>query len=222
MSMHEPMSPRRAALDAVLLVALLGLALFGADRLALGWAGPPLILATTAAILWRARARGGGIAEVGLSRPRRIWLVGVGAIGAWIFVTVLASLVSTAVGAMPDTSELSFVEGSLSGLCLMLLVAWTSAAFGEEIVFRGFLMPRVARALGASRAAWLAACAAQAIVFGVAHAYQGAGGMLLTGTVGFGIGLCVLVAGRNLWVAILAHGIIDTVGLVALYLGVAA
>ena len=34
-------------------------------------------------------------------------------------------------------------------------------------------------------------------------------GMLITGTLGILIGIVVIVSGRNLWIAIIAHGLFD-------------
>jgi len=50
------------------------------------------------------------------------------------------------------------------------------------------------------------------------HFYQGAAGMALTGIVGFMLAVAYLAVGRNLWVPIIAHGLIDTVSLVSVYL----
>lgn len=94
------------------------------------------------------------------------------------------------------------------------------AAFGEEFFFRGFLLTVIAEALGASRAAWIAAVLVQAIGFGLVHAYQGPVQAISIGIGGAVYGGAFLVAKRNLWPVILAHGINDTLGLILLYAGV--
>ena len=43
--------------------------------------------------------------------------------------------------------------------------------------------------------------------------------MIDSGFAGLVLGAAFLVSGRNLWVCILAHGLIDSFGVVALYLG---
>ena len=70
---------------------------------------------------------------------------------------------------------------------------------------------------GGRRGAGLAAAFAQAVLFGLAHAYQGPTGILVTGSVGLAFGLLYLRL-RTLWALVIAHGLIDTIGLVALYL----
>jgi membrane protease YdiL (CAAX protease family) len=55
-------------------------------------------------------------------------------------------------------------------------------------------------------------------VFGLAHAYQGATGILVTGVLGLVFGLLYLRS-KSLWPLVIAHGLIDTLSLVALYAG---
>lgn len=131
---------------------------------------------------------------------------------------VATSLVASVLGLAPNTGDLDFVRGRLSGYLLMLTVAWTSAAFGEELLFRGFALDRLHVALGGGRGAAALAVALQALLFGLGHAYQGLGGVVLTGVIGLGLGAIVRAARGNLWIAILAHGLIDTLGLTALFL----
>ncbi|PYO98755.1 MAG: hypothetical protein DMD60_03475 [Gemmatimonadetes bacterium] len=95
----------------------------------------------------------------------------------------------------------------------------TLAAFGEEFVYRGYLLTRIARALGGEPRAWRAALVATSILFGVGHAFQGWSGVISAGLGGFLFGLLYLATGRNLWVCMIAHGTTDTVGFLLLYLG---
>ena len=43
--------------------------------------------------------------------------------------------------------------------------------------------------------------------------------MITAGLGGFVFGLLYLVTGRNLWVSVIAHGTMDTVGFLLLFLG---
>ena len=54
----------------------------------------------------------------------------------------------------PDLSDLRPIVGHRSLLVLALLLTWTPAAFGEELVYGGYLMNRVADLFGGTRAAW--------------------------------------------------------------------
>src|SRR5436853_102010 len=102
---------------------------------------------------------------------------------------------------------------------LLVAAAILAAGFGEEFVYRGYLLTRIARVLGDTPRAWLAALVVTSIVFGVGHQYQGLSGMITAGLGGFVFGLLYLVTGRNLWVSVIAHGTMDTVGFLLLFLG---
>jgi membrane protease YdiL (CAAX protease family) len=218
----DPIDRRAAALEALLLLAAYAAVIALAVRLDWLWLGPAATAGAVAAILWRLRRRAsslaGALAQIGVERPRH-WgaAVGVGLL-AWLAASILAALLSRLLGGAPDTSALDFVRGSLPGLLVMLAVALTAAAVGEEIVFRGFLQRRFATALGGGRAAAAGAVLLQAALFGLAHSYQGAIGVALTGAVGLTAGLATLWARGNLAPAILAHAVIDAIGLVAVHL----
>jgi membrane protease YdiL (CAAX protease family) len=156
-------------------------------------------------------------ADLGLRRPGRWWAPPLLALGGFLLLVVLATLeqrrLLPALGLAPprlravpafaaDPAEFLFWAGP---------VAWGSAAFGEELLARGFILDRIAKVLGASgTGATLAAVLLQAAVFGALHAPQGAGGALLTGTAGLVLGLVWLAGGRNLWAGILLHGAVDS------------
>lgn len=100
-----------------------------------------------------------------------------------------------------------------------LLLIWTFAAFGEEIGYRGYLLTRAADVGGRSKAAYWIAVLVVAVLFGYGHYYKGPSGILDSGMAGLILGAAYVLSGRNLWVCILAHGFIDTVGVVAAFLG---
>lgn len=81
-----------------------------------------------------------------------------------------------------------------------------TAGLGEEITYRGFLIPVLGGALGEP---WTAALLTS-MSFGVLHAYQGARGMIRAGILGMAFAAVFLVTG-SLWPAILAHAIINVV-----------
>ncbi len=99
------------------------------------------------------------------------------------------------------------------------MLVWSFAAFGEEIAYRGYLMTRAAEFLGGSRASWWIAVVITAVLFGFGHFYKGPSGMVDSGMAGLVLGAAYLLTGRNMWTCVLAHGFIDTFGVVALYFG---
>jgi hypothetical protein len=78
-----------------------------------------------------------------------------------------------------------------------------SAGFCEEFIFRGYLIWAFQSLLGL----WGAA-ALSVVLFAVAHAYQGARGIVSTGIVGSLLTLVVLIFG-SLLPAIALHALID-------------
>lgn len=116
-------------------------------------------------------------------------------------------------------SRFSDLEGSLPQLLTFLALTWTFAAFGEELAYRIALMRGFATALGESQKAWMMAIVIQAIIFGLVHMYQGPSGMAGTAFSGLVFGTITYLARGSIWPAALAHGLNNTIGLVALYLG---
>src|SRR5437868_13355558 len=115
--------------------------------------------------------------------------------------------ISEKAGFRRDLSRFKDVQGNLELAIYGVFYALIGAGFYEEFMFRGFLMQGFAMFFGGSRVAWGVALIVQAALFGVSHAYQNPLGILITGTLGALLGVVVLVSGRNLWIAIIGHGL---------------
>lgn len=89
----------------------------------------------------------------------------------------------------------------------------------EEVLFRGFLLTRIAKFLGGKKFANILALLATSVIFGLCHMYQGVSGSISTAFIGFLLGTIFLCTGKNLYYAILTHGFINFTGLTILYLG---
>lgn len=92
---------------------------------------------------------------------------------------------------------------------------WVSAAFAEEIIFRGYLLNRFNKLTGNT----IVSILSSSLLFSLIHVYQGISGLLLTFIGGILYCVIYLFAKRNLWVSILAHGISDTISLTLIYFG---
>jgi len=160
-----------------------------------------------------------------MGHPRSWWpvtlAIGVllGALLETFQLTVTQPVLSKLIGRQPDLELFRDVHGNLKLTALYIALSWTLAAFGEEMVWRGYLMNRVADVFGRGRGAWAASLAIVSAVFGLAHGYQGLTGWIEEGIAGLLLGLMYLRTGRNLWVPIAAHGVSDTIDMVLLYLG---
>jgi membrane protease YdiL (CAAX protease family) len=160
--------------------------------------------------------------DLGLKRPDR-WLPTIGLaliIGIayqLLDILVIAPLFQKLTGEPVDLSLFSGMQGNLILLVLSLAVSWTEAAFIEEMFFRGYLFNRITDLVGNKRIGVILALITTSVLFGIAHNYQGISGMLDTFLAGLLLGLLYLYAGRNLWLPILTHGVIDTLGFLLLY-----
>jgi membrane protease YdiL (CAAX protease family) len=178
--------------------------------LALGWIS-----------LW---LRGLGWKDIGL-RLYRGWsrtiaigvLCGLGIEALELFVT--QPLLIRLTHHWPDLSDFRGLRWNWKLLPLALLLTWTLAAFGEEMVYRGYLMNRVADLFRGWRGKWIISLVSVSVVFGFAHLYQGVTGITENAIDGLLLGIIYLRCDRKLSVPIIAHGITDTVDFLLIFIG---
>lgn len=122
-------------------------------------------------------------------------------------------------GEWPDLSLFRRLIGNGELLVLALSLSWTLAAVGEELVYRGWMLNRFEDLFGRSRIGVAAALVAMSAAFAVAHGYQGFTGVAENAVAGVLLGLIYLVSGRNLLAPMVAHGVVDSIDVVLIYLG---
>jgi membrane protease YdiL (CAAX protease family) len=120
-------------------------------------------------------------------------------------------------GTTQDLSSFEDLQGNIGNLIFLLLTTWTLAAFGEEIVYRGYLQRRARDVLGDGREGIVVAVILTSLLFGIAHAEQGTIGVMLTAMDAVVFSAIKLKFNDNLWAAILAHGFSNTIGLVVFF-----
>jgi membrane protease YdiL (CAAX protease family) len=169
--------------------------------------------------------RDGGWQAAGLRRPASWWktialafaAAAILQLGSEFVISPLANRI------WPEPQKISRLLQSQAGdwkhALISLLVVWTFAAFGEELSYRGYLLTRAADVGGRSDIAYLAAMICIAVLFGFGHYYKGPAGIIDSTYSGIVLGCVYLFSGRNLWSAILAHGISDTVAVAAIFAG---
>lgn len=176
----------------------------------------------TLAALVLVRLRNGGWAALGFRRPDswlRMVMIAIGAAVLRLLVSDPIEAALTPVWGAPVTSTIAAGPHNAFWFFKTLAIVWTFAAIGEEISYRGYLTLRGAEALGGSNLAWMLASVGAAILFGFGHYYKGPVGMVDSGVAGLILGAAYLLSGRCLWTSILAHGLIDSTGVFALYFG---
>ena len=186
------------------------------------------MLAGLAIATWFLRSSGQSWADLGLRkpsgwvRPLLLVLIGMPVMIACLKLAVMPLAYRFGV-AHPDIGAFTRLRGDwLEYLYWALPVAWGAAAFGEEMLGRGFLLDRFERLFaGLGAAALPIALVAQAAVFGAGHYYQGLGGVIQAGSLGLMFGFVYLLAKRNLWPCIILHGLFDFAAATSLFLGAA-
>ena len=170
------------------------------------------------------RMRGLSWADTGLRRPR--WGRFALAVPLGLVACALAATASTLIFARaglpaPGYQVFTPIRGHFDQYLFWLLpVTWGSAALGEELIFRGFVMNALEAVLGASRGVLtLLAILLQAAIFGLLHIYLGPAGAANAAAIGLVLGGVWLASGRNLWACIVIHGLIDSMAMTAIYFG---
>jgi membrane protease YdiL (CAAX protease family) len=178
--------------------------------LAIGW-----ISMAARGIRWR---------DVGLQKDRR-WpaLIFYGSVAGLAMealeLLVTQPLLVKITGKYPDLSDFAELTGNIKLLFILIALAWVVAAVGEELVWRGYVMNRVADVMGRSRVRWMLNLLAVSIVFGFAHVYQGVTGVVENVIAALLLGGLYLATGRNLIAPIVAHGVTDTLDFLIIYSG---
>lgn len=169
--------------------------------------------------------RGMGWHTVGL-RPPASWTT---TVLIALLIAVVHQLTSTFVlipflqqitGQPIDLSLVDQIEGNLVMLGIGLVVAWLLAAFGEEMVYRGYILNRFADLLKPHPAYWLLGYVVSVLLFSWVHQYQGVVGLLDSIVSGAILGGLYFVSRRNLWLPILTHGFYDTIAFIFAYFGI--
>jgi len=195
--------------------------------------GAPVALGAMATILtlfvctWLLHRRATSWNSLGMGRITHYGRTVAWSLGLFVVQMVVPALltgpVANALGLQPQRMDaFAHMHGNLAMYLVMLIpVGWGVAAFGEEMVYRGFIFRRLMYAFGGKFLEVAAALVSQTILFAIGHLYLGPRGVLNAGMVGLISGGAYLANGRTLWPLIIAHGLVDSVGLTALYLGVA-
>ena len=165
------------------------------------------------------RLRDGSWSAMGFKRPpswRRIVLIALAAATMRVLAgQFLVEPVTSFFWPKPTAPALANeIAGNINNAFLAMLVVWTFAACGEEIAYRGYLLTRVADIGRRSAKAYWSGVVLVSILFGYGHYYKGASGVVDSGVAGLILGTAYMLAGRNLWASILAHGFIDTFGVI--------
>lgn len=227
----ESRAAQGAEIAAVFLIATLvisiGWRLVGEGliaRQAVVWVANVLMLLTVWAGL---RLRGQSWEHFGLTLQfqgvRRLVVTAVKSVAVLVVAIVafvLGSIVMMNLKPQPEQADMSgynYLSGNLPMLLLALVAVYIVSSFGEEVIYRGFLITRLGEMGGNSRVAVAIAVVVSSVVFGLAHFSWGLTGVVQTTFMGLALALAYLITRRSLWTLVLAHVYLDTALLVQLY-----
>ena len=135
---------------------------------------------------------------------------------------ILGAIIMANIVGIPESADMStynYLKGNLPMLLVALLAVFIVSSFGEEIIYRGFLITRISE-IGGNSKFWLnIAVLVSSIIFGLVHFEWGLMGIGQTGCMGLALGISYLVFKRNLWPLILAHAYMDAILMIQMYLG---
>ncbi|MDY8135418.1 type II CAAX endopeptidase family protein [Aquimarina sp. 2201CG5-10] len=118
-----------------------------------------------------------------------------------------------------DFSVFEPYKGNLPGILNLLVFMWAAAAFGEEIVFRGYLMRQFTKFFGSSKISLVINILLFGFIFGWVHAYQGITGQIVAGITGMLLAIIFHIRKNDLWFNVAVHGFIDSVAFLFIYYG---
>jgi membrane protease YdiL (CAAX protease family) len=165
-----------------------------------------------------------GWRQLGLSQPK-----------SWAFTAVASIVIALAYNALDikiilpalhritveplDLAAFDTLKGNTRMLLILITASWISAAFPEEMLYRGYMLNRSSDVFGKSHGGWIISGIFVCLVFGFAHHTQGVTGVIdnvIAGALFTGL---YFASNRNLWMPILVHGMIDTSSVILLYFG---
>ena len=189
------------------------------------FAGPASTLSAMVAASFLLYRRGLSWGDLGFCWPTD-WK----AAGAWsvaIFVSLLATVAASGAVAglwfenVGASGRFDFVEGNLAGYLLIMVVVWTHGSFFEELLFRAFIITKLAGVLDRFRGADILALVIAAVFFGYRHFYyQGMHGAIVTGSIGLIFGFFYLrLRKTSILPLIFVHGLTNSIAQTSRYLG---
>jgi hypothetical protein len=128
-------------------------------------------------------------------------------------------LINAVTGGSLDLSEITALKEHWANLAIALLISWTFAAFGEEIAYRSYLYSRIADLLPGRRPGSIIGVVVCTALFSVGHGYQGLSGVLENAVFGLTMAFIFILSKRNLWLPVVVHGFVDTIGFILIFSG---
>ena len=134
---------------------------------------------------------------------------------------VIGSIIMANITGIPENADMAnydYLNDNIGMLILSLIGVYIVSSFGEEVIYRAFLINRISELGLDTKKARIVAVILSAIIFGLIHYSWGPMGVVQTGFMGLVLGICYLKLKKRLWILILAHAYMDTLLLVQMYM----
>lgn len=134
---------------------------------------------------------------------------------------VLGSIIMVNITGMPQNADMSgydYLRDNIGMLILTLAGVYIVSSFGEEFIYRAFLINRITTLAGNHRMGSAIAIVISAVIFGLVHYQWGPMGIVQTAFMGLALGICYVKLKKRLWILVLAHAYMDTILMIQMYL----
>lgn len=134
---------------------------------------------------------------------------------------IIGSIIMANITGIPQSADLSgydYLKDNIGMFFLTLIGVYVVSSFGEEVIYRAFLINRIAELGNTTRNATIIAIVLSSIIFGLVHYDWGPMGIVQTGFMGLVLGICYIKLKKRLWILILAHAYVDTILITQMYL----
>jgi len=134
---------------------------------------------------------------------------------------IIGSIIMANITGIPESSDMSgyaYFKDNIWMLFLTLGGVYIVSSFGEEVIYRAFLINRISELGLNNKWGRIVTVIISAVIFGFAHYSWGPMGIVQTGFMGLVLGTCYIYLKKRLWILIFAHAYMDTILMVQMYL----
>ena len=134
---------------------------------------------------------------------------------------IIGSIIMANITGIPENANMSgydYLKDNVLMLMVTLAGVYIVSSFGEEVIYRGFLINRIKEIAPDSKAIVSIAIILSSVIFGLIHYEWGPMGMVQTGFMGLGLAICYVKLKKRLWIIVLAHAYMDTILIIQMYL----
>jgi len=134
---------------------------------------------------------------------------------------IIGSIIMANITGIPESSDMTnyaYLKDNFPMLLLTLSGVYIVSSFGEEVIYRAFLINRLSEMGLNSKWGTVITVILSSAIFGFVHYEWGPMGIVQTAFMGLALAICYIKLKKNLWVLILAHAYMDTILMLQMYM----